>query len=267
MSNNQITIDGQQGRIGANGVVQFGNDELMNVVFYVKSVRDDQESRARGRPWHKAITYVRIQHPGEKDYIDRPVGDDDMAKMRWARQWQAFEARQEQAPQGTPLDVLFPLSPEIPANLRSLAIHTVEQLAGLTAHGLQTIGMGATQWQQAAKQFMEAANGGKGMHRLRLENERLSNSLEVQANQIALMKAQLEKLAAATQNGLMPNMIPNMPPPLAQAHAETLHETYEPLPELSDEPLFVAVADELEGPAISNQEAPPRRRGRPPNLK
>ena len=263
--NNAIMIDGKAGSIGAGGTVDFGAPETMHVFFLNKSIPDIEESRRRGRRWDKSVPHVHIQHPGEKDYVERPLKENDIAIMRWPRQYEAYLKKQEAIPDGTPIDVLFPEEPQIPANLKSIAIYTVEQLAGLTAHGLQTVGMGATQWQQRAKSFLEAANGGKGMHKLRLENERQANTIEVLSNQVALMKAQLEKLAAQVTNKLGANMIPNMPAPIAQAHAQVLHETYEPLPELSDEPLFVAVADAVEGPAIEQLAvSPPKRRGRPP---
>jgi len=257
-----IKMDGRTGAIGSSGVVDFSAPDLANVVFYTKPALDQEQSRLRGMPWNKAMTYVRIQHPGEKDYIDRPVMDDDVAKMRWPRQWEAFERKQEHVPNGTPVECLFPGQPEVAANLHSIAIHTVQQLAGLTAHGLSTIGIGATQYQQKAKDFLSAANGGAGMHRLTTENEKLKNAYETQANQIALLKAQLDKLMAE-RSGVPSAMIPSAPAPTAQAHAN-LQPAYS-APELSDEPLFVEVPDELSGASISEvtQELP-KRRGRPP---
>lgn len=272
---NQVSMDGRQGTIGAGGVVNFGSDSLANVVFYTKSVHDPAASRERGKPWYKAQTYVRIQHPGEKDYVDRPVMEDDVARMRWPNQWAAFERKAEQAPDGTPVECLFPESPEIASNLHSIAIHTVEQLAGLTAHGIQTVGMGATMWQQKAKAFLDAAKGGASMHRLVAKVEQLTNSLEVLSNQNAALKTLVDRLSAE-KDGISPTMIPRGVPPIAQAHAEMI--THESTPvyqmaqksvgspfEMSDEPLFIEEPDGVEGaeiPQLTNE--PPRRGpGRP----
>lgn len=219
--NNHVTIDGQAGTIQANGMVRFGSDDTVNVLFYIKSVLDHVQSRAMGRPFHVSMPYVRIQQPGEKDYIDRPVTENDPAKYRWPHHWARFEQGQKPAPAGTPVEILFPQQPEIAANLHTLAVHTVEQLAGLTAHGQQTIGMGATEWQNKAKKFLEAANGGRGMHRLEKENEDLRGKIEVQGNQIALMKTQIDRLLAAQQQKIPAGMIPNGDPTLAQQYAAT----------------------------------------------
>ena len=253
----------------SGGNVDFSAPDLRNVNFYTKAVPDPEQSRQRGRPWAVSKVFVRIQHPGEKDYTDREVKEDDIAKHMWPRQWDAYQRAQEQVPDGTPVECLFPQSPEIPANLHTIGIHTVQQLAGLTAHGVQTVGMGATQWQQAAKNFLAHANGGAGFHRLTAENEKLKNSLETQANQIALMKAQLDQMMAQKNQGISPAMIPAPGPNLAQAHALD-QRAFQPIAELSDEPMFVeeddSSTDGLAGPEIGQpaMTEAPRRRGRPP---
>lgn len=215
MNNMQVTIDGQPGTIQDNGMVRFGSDDRVNVLFYKKSVHDPEESRKRGRPWSKSMDYVRIQQPGEKDCIDRPVAEDDPAKYRWSRHWEAYQKGQTAAPSGTPVDVLFPQSPEIAANLHSLGVHTTEQLAGLTEHGAQTIGMGATQWRNRAKEFLNAAAGGAGVHALKKQIEERDNKIEVMANQMAGMKAQLDRLMAQVDQRIPSAMIPQQAPTLA----------------------------------------------------
>jgi hypothetical protein len=260
----QLNLDGRTGTVGSGGVVDFSANDRKTVVFYMKAVHDPVASRERGRPWSKPVIYVRIQEPGEKDYVDRPVLEDDIAKALWPRQWAAFEKKQEQVPNGTPVDCLFPESPEIAANLHSVAIHTVEQLAGLTAHGMQTIGMGALQWQTRAKEFLASANGGAGMHKLRAENERQANAIETLTNQIALLKSQLDRVLAERDQKVPPAMIPHDRPTVAQAQAMAM-PAYQPTPELSDEPLFIEVEDGVTGPEIEQPTIdPPKRRGRPP---
>lgn len=228
MNSNQVTIDGQSGTIQADGWVRMGSDDRVNVLFYRKSVLDRVKSVEAGRPVHIAMDYVRIQQPGEKDYADRPVDDDRSVIARWPRHWDAYQKGRAAAPDGTPVEMLFPQNPEIAANLHTLAVHTIEQLATLTAHGMQTIGMGATQWQQKAKQFLAAANGGAGMHRLAEQNAKLLSQLETQANQIASLRTQLDRLAAL-QSGVPSAMVPERLPTVAQQHASrSLHGDYRP---------------------------------------
>ena len=279
----QVTVYGQAGMMRPDGNIDFSAHDRKSVNFYQKAVHDPEESRRRGRPWSKSTTYVRIQEPGEKDYVDRPVAEDDIAKSYWPRQWEQFQRKQEQVPQGTPVECLFPESPEIAANLHSIAIHTIQQLAGLTAHGMQTVGMGAQQWQDRAKQFLAAANGGVGMHRLNAENEKLKNAVEVLQNQNAMMKAQLDLLMAERRQGVAPNMLPPQGATLAQAHAASVGDRYQHQaqvdfdPDAQDEPataalasgpLFHEVADDSDADSGPDITTPPRRGpGRPPKAR
>lgn len=248
--NNSVTVDGLAGTIQADGMVRFGSDDTVNVLFYTKSVLDAAQSRERGRPYHVSMPYVRIQQPGEKDYIDRPVAEYDQAKARWPHHWARFENGQQPAPAGTPLEVLFPMNPEIPANLHTLSVHTVEQLATLTANGAQTIGMGATEWQRKARAFLASANGGVGMHRLQQENEKLQSKLETQANQISLMQTQIERLTASTKQGIPSAMIPNSDPTLAQEYSAAI-----PVPKIWTPPALMSFPnDDLPDPAAGFDE-------------
>lgn len=275
---NSITIDGQQGTIvpigEGVGTVRFNGDDRLNVTFYNRPVLDPMESQKRGRQWNKSIEYVRIQIPGEKDYADRPATEADHG--RFPRQHQAYMRGQQQIPNGTPIDVLFPQSPEIPVNLHGLGVHTVEQLAGLTEHGAQTIGMGATMWRNKAKQFLDAANGGASVHRLQKAIEDKDAKIEVLANQIKQQAAQIDRLMALVEQKIPPNMVPQMRATQAQVRAqemafaqdegmESLSETFEPSAASfgpiadSNEPLFVE--EPLPAP-IDDETAPaPAKRG------
>jgi hypothetical protein len=223
MNNMQITLDGMQGTIQSDGQVRFGNDTQTNVIFYKKSVLDPIKSREQGRPFYISKDYVRIQQPGEHlNIVDRPVDDDRSVIRRWPQHYQKFLDNQEPVPEGTPTELLFPNSPEISANLHTQAVHTVEQLSNLTAHALQSIGMGAVEWQNMARKFLDSAAGGKEHHRLVSQISELQNKNEVLNNQIAIMQAQLNRLAAA-QQGVPPAMI-NQRTTVAQQYQETLPE-------------------------------------------
>lgn len=281
MNSLQGTIDGQPVSIGMGGegygVVRFGSDDKMNVHFYVRPILDPIKSREVGRPWKVPRDYVRIQHPGEKDTIDRPVTEDD--KRRWPRHWEMFQKGHAQIPDGTPVDVLFPQSPEIPENLHTLGCHTVEQLANMTEHGAQTIGMGATQWRNKAREFLSAANGGAGMHKLQKQLDDEKNKNEVLANQMAQLQTQVSQLLAM-QQGVPRAMIPVHPPTVAQQASQVFSNDGPEFEELqadplegdqsfdqtglSTEPLFLDPnANPVESSSAST-EAAPKRRGRPP---
>jgi hypothetical protein len=277
MNDVAITIDGQRGSFPVEGgPVRMGDDTRMNVLFYKKAVLDPIKSRELGRPWTKAMDYVRIQQPGEKDCVDRPLRENDDAIYRWPRQWDQYRKQQVQAPSGTPVDVLFPQNQEIAANLHSLGCHTIEQLAGMTEHGAQTIGMGSTMWRNKAKEFLAAANGGAGMHRLQKQIDDERNKNEVLSSQLAMVTKQLELLSAQVNQKIIPGSIaPAFQPTLAQnamrfsndgpdedeGHTgDGGEQEFEPQPLTGSQPLFVEETDEQ----AQVQEVQPKRRGRPP---
>lgn len=224
MQSMSISMDGMNGVIQENGMVRLGNDNHTNVIFYMKSVIDIAKSREQGRPFFVSKEYVRIQQPGEPlNIIDRPVADDPRVIQRWPNHYQKFQNNQEAIPEGTPLEVLFPTQPEIPANLHTHAVHTVEQLCNLTAHALQSIGMGSVEWQGMARKFLDSASGGQEHHKLVKQVDELNNQNQVLQNQISLMKMQLDRLSAA-QQGIHPMQIPNAAPTPAQQYTQSLPE-------------------------------------------
>ena len=91
MNNMQVTVDGMSGTIQQDGMVRFGSDDRMNVLFYDKVVIDPVKSREMGRPFSNSVPYVRIQQPGERDYVDRPIRENDDAIRRWPRHYEAYK--------------------------------------------------------------------------------------------------------------------------------------------------------------------------------
>ena len=216
MNNMQVTVDGMSGTIQQDGMVRFGSDDRMNVLFYDKVVIDPVKSREMGRPFSNSVPYVRIQQPGERDYVDRPIRENDDAIRRWPRHYEAYKQGRKPAPAGTPLEILFPQHLEIAANLHGLGIHTVEQLAGLTEHGAQTVGMGATMWRENARKFLDAAKGGVSLHKMQKELEDRDNQIEVLRNQMALQKTQIDRLMAMVDQKIPSSAVPPLSSTLAQ---------------------------------------------------
>lgn len=181
------------------GTARFGEDSQLTVNFYNKSVRNPLKSRDAGLPVHDLVPHVRIQTPGEHlNVIDRPIQDAD--KMRWPRQYDAYLHNQTQIPEGTPIDLMFVNAPHVADNLRGHGVHTVQQLANLSAHALLTIGMGAQEYQNKAKSYIDSASKGVDFHRIVKENEDLKNTTQVQSQQIQELQSQI--------NGLIKQMRP-----------------------------------------------------------
>lgn len=157
------------------GIVEFGDDSRLFVEFTSRAVPDEIASREMGRPISRQMDYIRIRQPGERDEIMRPAHDGD--RKRFARHWEAYQAGRQEAPDGTPLSILFPNNPEIVENLKYLKVFTVEQLAGLNDTQVQNVGMGARAWQQKAAEFLMLADNGKGLEALTAKVEQMANQI------------------------------------------------------------------------------------------
>lgn len=145
---------------GHVGTVQYGGgDTTMIVMFYLKPVHNPARSVDMNSPQYDDTIYVRIHPPGERlNIIDRKATDAD--KRRFPMQWHQYEQNKPQVSNGTPIDMLFPANPSVAAALKASGVHTVEQCGGLSAHAIETIGMGAQQWVNDANRYLEVANKG-----------------------------------------------------------------------------------------------------------
>lgn len=217
--------DFAQGRVnmGNNGVgvVDYsgGGDSTKFVVFYDKPIPNPRKSAEMGRPWSDAVVYCRMQDPGDNLQVN-DVPASEVLKRRFPRQWQAYlEGHGEEQP-GTQLDILFPFQVEIVANLRQMKIMTVEALANVTDTVKGQIGIGANEWQQKAKAFLDKAAGGavfaqmeRDKAELRAENESLRHQIE----EIRQMMVQQGINAPINQ----PQVFPQNTAALSQANLDT----------------------------------------------
>ena len=181
------------------GVVKYGNDRHLVVMFYVRSVHNPVKSQQAGRRMHDMMDYVKMHAPGEQmQVIDRPVVEDD--KRRFPRQWEQFQRGRQQIPDGTPIDLLFPSHPHIADNLRSYGVHTIEACAEMSQPALDSIGMGAQDYKNRASDYLAAANDGSAHHKftteieaLKRENGRLKRQMEDLMLQHAQMLTQMQR--------------------------------------------------------------------------
>lgn len=181
------------------GLVEFGDDSRLFVEFSSRPVIDPEESNNKGRPIYKAVDYVRIRQPGERDEIMRPANQLDI--RRFARHWQAYQEGRESLPEGTPLSTLFPVNPEIVENLKASKIFVVEQLAKLSDTQIGNIGLGGRQFVERAKAFLASADKGKDYHALArqvetLTADRAADKERIVALEAALTEATKKKTAA-----------------------------------------------------------------------
>jgi hypothetical protein len=168
-----------------------------NGYFYLRSTLNAARTAQAGRPVHEGVVYVMIRHPGERDCIDRPASEED--KARFPQQWAAFSQNMTQVPDGTPLDILFPLNPEVAANLRGQGVHTVEQLAALSGEALNQVGMGSKMMQTRAQKFLASASKGVEFHQMQSELKGRDEKIAALEESLKMAQAQLSRLIAAQE--------------------------------------------------------------------
>jgi hypothetical protein len=207
---------------GEYGQVRFGNDKHTLAVFYTRSVLNEVKSVDANRPIHENHTYVRIQPPGERlNIVDRPVKPED--KRRWPVEWNAYVTGRTQIPEGTPIEMLFVNHPAIGDTLKGCNVFTIEQLASLSANAMDTIGMGAQDWVNKAKQYLESSEKGKDytqlttrMEQMEGENRVLKHQLQQAIDQIKLLE---QRMLDPVRNSLNPPMIHGVDPVVERINA------------------------------------------------
>jgi len=131
--------------------------------------------------------------------IDRPLRADD--KVRFKQYWDNFQLQKAQVPEGTPIDLLFPNNPAIADTLRGYGIYTIQQLANLTAHAVDSVGMGGQEYVNKAKKYLEAATSGKEVVKMQEDMRRMARELERAEANNATLKQQVDALIVQMRKG------------------------------------------------------------------
>lgn len=178
-------------RVSDNGRVQHADDSSKIIVFYLESVKQGFASEKAGRDIHKDVPYVWIRFVGDRTReVKREVRDID--KEEFPKQWLAFERQQEVAHEGTPIENWPAVGKSTALNLKSLNVHTVEQLAAVNDGLIMNLGTGATDLREKAKVWLSAAKDSAEVLKLQTELKRRDDridDLERQVKEIASMKS------------------------------------------------------------------------------
>ena len=171
-------------------------DDRLIVGFYHKSVLNTHKSKEAGKRICEDREFVKIQHPGETlNILDRPIQEAD--KFRWPRQWAMFQQGKNQIPDGIPITLLYPDKPSITDMLIGYNIHTVEQLAHLSANGIDQVGMGCQEWVNKAAKYLEQAQKGVDFHRFEQAMQEKDTEMDTLRRQVKDLSAQLGKFMRA----------------------------------------------------------------------
>ena len=182
-----------------------GADARLAVQFYKKSVKQDDESNAAGRPIFKEFDFVRIMIPGD-NLTEIDTYAQESHKARFPRQWAHYQnqvANHENIV-GTPLEQWPQITRSQAEELRGLKFHTVESIADCSDQQLQRIGMVAGMsphnFRLKAKAFLnlatdsaEVAQREAELQALKEENAKIKSETEAK---LAAMQEQVSALLA-----------------------------------------------------------------------
>ena len=184
-----------QSAMGANSPnARFSQDDGLFVTFHLHPVLNEQKSAEEGRPIYEEQEYITIIIPGDKDNIvDRAVMQQD--KERFPRQYMAFQAREDQPQEGTPLQEWPQISKSQIEELKFFSVHTVEGLAAIPDSQSQKF-LGIQLLKQKARAYIEDASLAAPFQQLQEENQALQD-------QMAVMQQTIEELqkTVAKDNG------------------------------------------------------------------
>jgi hypothetical protein len=126
------------------------------VYFYDREERNTKKSEELGRPVFYNKTYIHKSTPGDSNVvIERPLRDAD--KQEWPREWALYEQKKSHFVEGTPLEAMPWLDRLQCAEIKSLNIHTVEQLINLSGvHQVKV--MGYNDLKKRAENFLRVAS-------------------------------------------------------------------------------------------------------------
>lgn len=182
-----------------------GADSRLAVSFYKRSMKQEDDSIAAGRPIFKEFDFVRICVPGDNlTEIDTYANDGH--KARFPRQWAHFQNQvgSNESIIGTPLEQWTQISRSQADELKGLKFPTVESIAFASDQQLQRIGMAAGMspfaFRDKAKAFLNLAEkvGNDNqreaeIEKLRQENEALKADSDAK---LAKQQAQIDALMA-----------------------------------------------------------------------
>lgn len=180
-----------------------GADSRLAVTFYKRSMKQEDESLAAGRPIFKEFDFVRICVPGD-NLTEIDTYANESHKQRFPRQWAYYQnqvAGQEQII-GTPIEQWTIISRSQADELKGIKFHTVESVANASDQQLQRIGMIAGMspfaFRDKAKDFLNLAEkvGNVNQREAEIEKLRQENlALKAEADaKLAKQQAQIDAL-------------------------------------------------------------------------
>lgn len=177
----------------SQSVNRYEKDNKLLVQFHTKAVLNPVKSTEAGRPIYDGKDYIKIYTPGSQlSVIDAPVTDGNYLQ-RFGKRYEEWKQSRQNIQSGTPLEMFPQMMSNVSliAELKSMHIHTVEQLADLPDSATQKI-MGGIELRRRAGEYLATAKAGAAD----AEKEQMKAELEALKAQMAELTK--PKPAAAT---------------------------------------------------------------------
>lgn len=166
-------------------------DARLNVRFSLEPRPDNAKIEATGEQHYRDIEFITIFIPGDKTLsVHRPVMASD--KIRFRDKYVQFKQNLTIPTVGTPLAFWPLVSPAQRQELAYLNCQTVEQLAGMSDTGTQSM-IGLLSLRQKAVRFLEAQTSQAGANKLAAELEQRDNAISALEQQVADLAKLVEK--------------------------------------------------------------------------
>ena len=184
-------------------------DEKLAVMFRDIGVKNEARSALEGRPCYDNVTHCEIRAPASRNTHGVPYpatsrshwATNDMTGEqyevnyieRFPRQYEQFKTHQQQTMHGTPLDYAPWLREGRRAELRAVAVFTIEQLAALDGQELKNIGIHGREDKNRAIEYLETAKS-------RSVDTRLMATLEAMQAKMAALEQDNATLKVAVMS-------------------------------------------------------------------
>jgi hypothetical protein len=194
-------------------VNQDPNQAPPRLEFEFRPVEDRAKTLATGGYATKDVAFVLVHRPGSKDVHEEDAvawgkklaerARQGLCPSTWVddfnRVFAAWQKGEEIPVSGTPIKLWPALSPSAAKLIVGAGFLTVEQLASANDVEIGAIGLGAIDFRNRARQYLEAASGpgkmAEEMRALKAQNEAMQAQIAdlVAANQAAKIAAAVQK--------------------------------------------------------------------------
>lgn len=186
-------------------MIPHGDDSSVLANFSDEYIQNEFLTAQQGKPAYDHMIQVTLEYPGNNlntfAYRFTPESGDGGNEWteRFPKQWEAFRNQKEQVPDGSPIELWPPLDKRRVMQLKSIRIHTVEQLASLTDTTGPNIGLDWRKLRDMATATLKPEVGAAQVSKLSRDNDDLRNRLEVAERQLANMaQSQTPQISQAT---------------------------------------------------------------------